>query len=406
MPTALIVPSLIVASSPLNQACLRLGAEVRDIRQALQRSRNRECWNIESNEATRVDDLRRALLDFRPKIVHFSGHGGGTTGLCFEDENGGSTSVEAKPLAQLFHHFKDELKCVILNACYSDIQAEAIRKEIDYVIGMKAEVDDESARKFAVAFYDGIFAGTDFRTAFDLACTALDLNSLPDADVPVFMTGSHIDNTTLIYEAKVPEIERILFAYLNTPFDLRWKFTSGGRSLAAKIIRHYGDRILSKTDSVQVLGTDQISSEHWRVKVRISQAGTHGEAVYYLRIHDRSIQIEWEASVGLWSLPVRTYLAMPPTEPVIARVTATLGDYYNFDFKDKESEYQNVELQASEFSLDGYVRRETQVYKDLLEILSDGNSHTITVEIRHVSSQKNLPEITRLLSRTWLYTVN
>ena len=394
-----------MTTSPLNQARLRLGTEVRGIRQALQLSRNREHWNIESNEAARVDDLRRALLDLRPTIVHFSGHGGGTTGLCFEDENGKSTSVEAEPLAQLFHHFKEDLKCVVLNTCYSDIQAEAIRKEIDYVIGMKAEVGDESARKFAVAFYDGIFAGTDFRTAFDLACTALDLNSLPDADVPVFMTGLHIDNTTLRYEAKVPEIERILFAYLNTPFDSRWKFTSGGRSLAVKIIQHYGDAILSKTDSVQVLGTDQISSECWRVKVRISQAGNHWDNVYYLRVHDRSVQIEWEASVGLWSLPVRTYLAMPPTEPVVARVTATLGDYYNYDFGDKESEYQNVTLHASGLPLQGYVRRKTQAYRDLLEILSDGNSHTITVEIRHVSSQKDLPEITRLLSRTWLYSV-
>ena len=95
-----------MTTSPLNQARLRLGTEVRGIRQALQLSRNREHWNIESNEAARVDDLRRALLDLRPTIVHFSGHGGGTTGLCFEDENGKSTSVEAEPLAQLFHHLR------------------------------------------------------------------------------------------------------------------------------------------------------------------------------------------------------------------------------------------------------------------------------------------------------------
>ena len=72
MPTVLIV-----SASPLDQDRLRLGAELRDIRHALQRSRNREDWIIESNEAVTVDDLRRALLDFRPTVVHFSGHGGG-----------------------------------------------------------------------------------------------------------------------------------------------------------------------------------------------------------------------------------------------------------------------------------------------------------------------------------------
>ncbi len=71
MPTVLIV-----AASPLDQDRLRLGAEVRDIRHALQRSRNREHWKIESNEAATVDDLRQALLDLRPSVLHFSGHGG------------------------------------------------------------------------------------------------------------------------------------------------------------------------------------------------------------------------------------------------------------------------------------------------------------------------------------------
>ena len=83
MPTVLLV-----AASPLDQDRLRLGHEVKKIKQALERSRNREKWTIESNEAVTVDDLRRALLDFRPTVVHFSGHGAGTGGLAFEDDDG------------------------------------------------------------------------------------------------------------------------------------------------------------------------------------------------------------------------------------------------------------------------------------------------------------------------------
>lgn len=149
-----------IASSPLDQDRLRLSAEFRDIRRALQRSRNRENWIIESNEAATVDDLRRALLDFRPQIVHFAGHGSGGGGLCFEDSDGKTSLAGSEPLAKLFHHFKKDLQCVVLNACYSSHRGSVISKEIDYVVGMSDSVGDESAAKFAVSFYDAVFAGT------------------------------------------------------------------------------------------------------------------------------------------------------------------------------------------------------------------------------------------------------
>jgi hypothetical protein len=149
---------LIVCASPLDQDRLRLGAEEKEIRSALQRSKNREHWRIETNQAATVDDLRRALLDHDPTVVHFAGHGG-KDGLCFEDDDGSSQSADARPLAKLFHLFRKNLKCVVLNACCSQPQAELIREEIDYVIGMGKSIDDDSARKFAVSFYDAVLRG-------------------------------------------------------------------------------------------------------------------------------------------------------------------------------------------------------------------------------------------------------
>ena len=172
---------LIVAASPLNEDRLSLNREVKKIKQALERSRNREKWRIESNEAATVEDLRRALLDHQPTVVHFCGHGGGDGGICFEDDQGLTHPTHAAPLTKLFHIFKDNLKCVVLNACYSEVQGDAIRQQIDYVVGMRKDIGDEAAVMFAVAFYDAVFAGTDFRVAFDLGCTAIDLQNLPNS---------------------------------------------------------------------------------------------------------------------------------------------------------------------------------------------------------------------------------
>jgi hypothetical protein len=184
---------LIVSAGPIDQDSLRLGAEMKYIRQALQRSKVREEWKIECHTAATVDDLRLALLDYRPAILHFSGHGAGEDGLCFEDANGYSHMAQAEPLAKLFHLFSDSLKCVVLNACYSDIQAKAICNEISCVVGMKSTIDDESAIKFAVSFYDAIFAQCSISMAFKMGCNALDLSNLRDSDVPALQTKKGSD---------------------------------------------------------------------------------------------------------------------------------------------------------------------------------------------------------------------
>ncbi|MBP5977481.1 hypothetical protein HW132_33415 [Brasilonema sp. CT11] len=69
---------LILSANPKNTNQLRLDEEVREIQSALERSRSREEFQLITKWAVRINDLRRALLDEEPQIVHFSGHGVGT----------------------------------------------------------------------------------------------------------------------------------------------------------------------------------------------------------------------------------------------------------------------------------------------------------------------------------------
>lgn len=68
---------LIVSANPTTTDKLRLDEEVREIQEGLQRSRSRDKFELITKWAVRPDDLRRALLDHNPHIIHFSGHGGG-----------------------------------------------------------------------------------------------------------------------------------------------------------------------------------------------------------------------------------------------------------------------------------------------------------------------------------------
>lgn len=176
---------LIVAANPKTTPNLRLDQEMRAIDEGLKRSKNRDEFILLSKWAVRTDDLRRALLDEEPCYIHFCGHGAGEEGILLEDESGYPRLVKAEALANLFKLFSNQIECVILNACYSEVQAEAISQHIKYVIGMKQAIGDQSAIKFATGFYDSVGAGRTIEDAFELGKNAIDLDGIPGKLIPV-----------------------------------------------------------------------------------------------------------------------------------------------------------------------------------------------------------------------------
>lgn len=175
---------LVLAANPKNTSRLRLDQEVREIDNGLQRSQKRNGFTLNQKWAVRREDFRRAMLDYKPNIVHFCGHGAGEEGIAFEDETGYATLVSSEALAEFFELFSDKVESVVLNACYSEIQAEAIAQHIDYVIGMKSAIGDEAAIEFAVAFYDALGAGESIKFAYRLALNAIKLANLSRDLIP------------------------------------------------------------------------------------------------------------------------------------------------------------------------------------------------------------------------------
>jgi hypothetical protein len=152
------VKILFLAAEPSNEPRLRLGQELRDIRERLQLSKQRDRFILESRESVRVGDITQAIFDVNPQIVHFSGHGTSTGELHFESLTGKSQPVPADALAALFERFAEKIDCVVLNACYSEIQGKAIAQHIRFVIGMNQAIGDKAAIAFSVGFYKALAA--------------------------------------------------------------------------------------------------------------------------------------------------------------------------------------------------------------------------------------------------------
>ncbi|MDZ8106423.1 MAG: CHAT domain-containing protein [Nostoc sp. DedQUE12a] len=164
---------LILASNPKGTSVLDLDREIRDIREGLRRSQNRDEFIIETRGAVRPKDLWRAMLEVKPQIVHFCGHGMGSQGLVLENDDGNERPATTEALSELFRIFSDRVECVLLNACYSEVQANAIVDHINYVIGMNREVRDDAAIAFTVGFYDALGAGESIERAFDIGKNAV-----------------------------------------------------------------------------------------------------------------------------------------------------------------------------------------------------------------------------------------
>ena len=135
-----VIKILFLAANPADRVQLKLDAEMRDIDLALQQTAFRDRFDITGHGAVRAADLQGYLLRHKPDIVHFSGHGDPSSEIVLEDSSGKSHPVSVRALSQLFSVLKDDIRCVVLNACYSEQQAKAIAEHIDCVIGMSKTI--------------------------------------------------------------------------------------------------------------------------------------------------------------------------------------------------------------------------------------------------------------------------
>lgn len=197
------VTILFLAANPQGTGRLALDQEVKEIDNALRRATFRNAFDLEQQWAVSVEDLQEYLLRYNPDIVHFSGHGSKTGELYFANNLGKAQAVrgenreiafesmetelqplEESALANLFELFKDTVKCVVLNACYSKMQANAISKHINCVVGMSRAISDSSAIAFAKSFYQGLGFGRDVETSFKLGKNQINLTNLAGEDIP------------------------------------------------------------------------------------------------------------------------------------------------------------------------------------------------------------------------------
>jgi hypothetical protein len=200
---------LFLASDPFKTRALALDEEIREITAQIRSAEYRDTLELVSAWAVRPGDLHQLLLQHRPHVVHFSGHGahGGPSGsplssasaperdlipadaahdthLILMGENEQPQPVGQDALVELFDVLKDNIRLIVLNACYTRSQADAIARVVDCCIGMNTAIGDKAAIAFAAAFYRAIGFGRDIQTAYMLGKNELGLRGIPEGHTP------------------------------------------------------------------------------------------------------------------------------------------------------------------------------------------------------------------------------
>ena len=206
---------LFLAANPSKGSGIALDRECAAIEHELRLTSHRDDFEFRSKWAVTVDEMRRHLGEIEPTIIHFSGHGAAPdgsgssattrdivpagdftaarSGIYLLGDDGGPQLVTARALTMMIKSAAASARIVVLNACYSDSQADAVCSVVDCVVGMAGAIHDDAARSFAVGFYRALGNRRSLGNAFDQAVAALAAKGMPDEVLPRCVARHGID---------------------------------------------------------------------------------------------------------------------------------------------------------------------------------------------------------------------
>jgi hypothetical protein len=190
---------LFLAANPAGTSPLGLDEEVREIEAKIRASEYRDALELITKWAVRPDDLLQALNQHKPHVVHFSGHGSPAEEIILLDHNRNPRPVGKEALVSLLRSLeRDNVRVVVLNACYSRPQAEAIAQVIDCAVGMNKAIGDRAAITFAASFYRALGFGRSVQEAFAQGKVILQLEGIPEEKTPELLARPGVDLSGLV----------------------------------------------------------------------------------------------------------------------------------------------------------------------------------------------------------------
>jgi hypothetical protein len=170
---------LFLSANPWSTSRILVDEEAREIFEKLSEGPYGDRFELARHTAIRPTDLQRLLMLYKPHIVHFSGHGSKAHKIILEGAPGRGKQVDPQGLVDVFRLYRNHVRLVLLNACFTKGQARALTEVIDYSIGINKMIGDRAGVTFAGAFYRALGFGWPVKEAFESAQAELRLTRIP-----------------------------------------------------------------------------------------------------------------------------------------------------------------------------------------------------------------------------------
>jgi CHAT domain len=182
-------------ASPSTTGAINVGLDFREAERAINASARRDLFALKPFLAADYGALITALNEFKPHVVHFSGHGGEQALLLdtLEIQSVGGMAIDFEAVAGLIGATSHKPKLIVIAACNTVDGADAILQVCPFVIAMNDAISDVAAAYFSRAFYGALASGQSIRHSFEQARIVLAIENLPDKDLPVLLAKSNSD---------------------------------------------------------------------------------------------------------------------------------------------------------------------------------------------------------------------
>jgi CHAT domain len=157
---------------------LAVDLEEREIVEELQRVPFGDRIDLRLRPASSADNLLNDLMEHRPSVLHFSGHGF-VEGIVIEGPGRAPVLASEAALARLCQipEVASNLRLLILNACLTAEQAKSLASIVPAVIGTLDSIQDAAAIDFASGFYNALGRGTSVASAFSAGVAQVSLGA-------------------------------------------------------------------------------------------------------------------------------------------------------------------------------------------------------------------------------------
>lgn len=184
---------LFIKVNPKGTENLYLDVEEKELVDVHKKSKHRDGFKIVSKGAVSIKELHLYLEEYKPTILHISGHGSEDGHLYFHDSENYKKEVSIEKFCESIKNYDSHLRFVFLNACFSIAGLTEVNLENNQaIIGMSSEVPNDTAILFSSSFYASLFGGKTVENSFQSAAGVVSLDGFGEEKIPVMLGTSDI----------------------------------------------------------------------------------------------------------------------------------------------------------------------------------------------------------------------